>query len=399
MVVCGWQAMVCPSSVLLYFNSVFCLQRSIHEIDVFAHIFLPMFFRTIFVDFALYTSIARKPSLVVLQSAKDRVCVLQSTDEFQAESAKLASSLGLDVVVEGDIAIGLRPENESFSSVPWEFALVIEPYFLSESALNPLTYAVGVKSLQKSIPPSRNASRRKPSKSNTSKPFYVDFCPPTGTRLKRRIKGGGDLLAKAVGPRKGVFSQQDGAIIYDLTAGLGQDALLLANAGAKKVVMFERNPIVGALLKDALRRLDCLAGGLDSTTIPEDLRSEAEILSRKLFVQVADGQESLATRGSSLAEEFGRCDIIYLDPMFPTRTKSASVKKNMQILQALLESQVVDEDAREADEQLLLKTALQYARHRVVVKRPVSAPFLGGSSTPSHDIRGTTSRWDVYATN
>ena len=84
--------------------------------------------------------------------------------------------------------------------------------------------------------------------------------------------------------------------------------------------------------------------------------------------------------------------------MFPARTKSASVKKNMQILHGLLDSQAIDDAVRQLEEAELLGVAYEAARTRVVVKRPVNAEPLGGQQAlkPSYSIRGSVNRWDVY---
>ena len=57
--------------------------------------------------------------------------------------------------------------------------------------------------------------------------------------------------------------------------------------------------------------------------------------------------------------------MIYLDPMFPHRDKSALVKKEMQVFRTV----VGDDD----DSPALLKAALAVATYRVVVKRPRKA--------------------------
>ena len=82
-------------------------------------------------------------------------------------------------------------------------------------------------------------------------------------------------------------------------------------------------------------------------------------------------------------------DVIYLDPMFPSRRKSAAVKKEMVLFQTLLES----DDANDSVE--LLDWALSQNVARVVVKRPAKAPQLGPKS-PSHCISGKAVRFDVY---
>ena len=80
-------------------------------------------------------------------------------------------------------------------------------------------------------------------------------------------------------------------------------------------------------------------------------------------------------------------DIIYLDPMFPERKKSASVKKEMVILQDLLGNDKDSED--------FIQPALTCATQRVVVKRPRLATNIS-----AHDSQilpsGKSSRFDVY---
>ena len=81
-------------------------------------------------------------------------------------------------------------------------------------------------------------------------------------------------------------------------------------------------------------------------------------------------------------------DVIYLDPMFPNRQKSAKVKKTMQYFQ-----EIVFYDNEQ--EEKLLDLSLQKAQKRVVVKRPKLAPFLA-QKFPTHQIKGKTIRYDVY---
>ena len=93
----------------------------------------------------------------------------------------------------------------------------------------------------------------------------------------------------------------------------------------------------------------------------------------------------------SLAESFlAGVDVICLDPMFPQRDKSAAVKKEMVLFQALLETDA----SPDAADQLLAWALLQDVA-RVVVKRPVRAPHLG-ETQPSHAVSGKAVRFDVY---
>ena len=79
--------------------------------------------------------------------------------------------------------------------------------------------------------------------------------------------------------------------------------------------------------------------------------------------------------------------VIYLDPMFPHRDKTALVKKEMRLFRPLVGD---DQDAP-----ALLAAALALASHRVVVKRPRKAPPIEGLK-PSYALEGKSSRYDIY---
>lgn len=201
-------------------------------------------------------------------------------------------------------------------------------------------------------PPTRVAAR----------PIVVDF---TDDRLRhRRLRGGGfrQPIARAVGLRR-----NHPVRVLDATAGLGRDAFILASLGAQ-VLLLERSPLIAALLADGLRR-----GRSDSELAP--------ILARMQMIQV----DALAYLQG--LDEALRPDVIYLDPMYPPRSKSAKVKKEMIALQAVIGS------TQDAD--LLLAAALHAARKRVVVKRPRGAPPLADRSADAHTGAGNT-RFDIY---
>jgi len=80
-------------------------------------------------------------------------------------------------------------------------------------------------------------------------------------------------------------------------------------------------------------------------------------------------------------------DVVYLDPMFPPRDKSALVKKEMRAFHDVVGS---DDDA-----DALLAPALKLAQKRVVVKRPGYAGFLAGVA-PTMAVTGKNNRFDVY---
>ncbi|MCB1668711.1 MAG: class I SAM-dependent methyltransferase [Porticoccaceae bacterium] len=202
--------------------------------------------------------------------------------------------------------------------------------------------------------------------SGASGPVRCDFV--AGSAQHRRLYGGGKKqdISKATGLNKSGFKPS----ILDLTAGLGQDAFVLASLGAR-VTMVERNLLVHALLADGLERARTAAGD-------EQLQS---ILNRMVLYN-ANGVEYLQQiRPESMP------DVVYLDPMFPPREKSAKVKKEMQVFH-----QLVGEN-NDADQ--LLAEALVKARYRVVVKRPAHAPILGNRE-PGYSLKGKSTRFDIY---
>ena len=171
-----------------------------------------------------------------------------------------------------------------------------------------------------------------------------------------------ELLVRAARIRGG-----DGPLTaIDATAGLGEDALLLAAAGFE-VQLFERNPVIVALLRDALAR---------ASAVPELAPAVA-----RMSLAEADSVAALP----SVAEA---PDVVLLDPMFPAKRKDAAVKKKLQLLQRL-ERPCDDEEA-------LLEAALSARPRKVVVKRPVKGPCLAGR-TPSYSLSGKAVRFDCYA--
>jgi 16S rRNA (guanine1516-N2)-methyltransferase len=196
-----------------------------------------------------------------------------------------------------------------------------------------------------------------------SRPIYVDFLGGHLGRRRKNVVGAERMLAKAVGFKGKTLH------VVDATAGLGRDAFLLACMGCR-VTIFERSPVMAALLLDGIWR---------TCGVPK----VGEIVAQSMQLLPLDARPMLLEAGKAL-----RADVVYLDPMFPARGKSALAKKEMRICRLVAGD---DEDASE-----LLQIALGAARKRVVVKRPLKAPPLGGE--PSIVYKGTTIRYDVYLT-
>lgn len=173
---------------------------------------------------------------------------------------------------------------------------------------------------------------------------------------------------RALGVRKGEPRRPR---VLDATAGLGEDAWLLASAGCQ-VVCLERNPIVHALLRDGLRR------ALAEPPLQASQRQQGTIgLRHDSILQ----QGGCWTKGP--AEAF---DVVYLDPMFPTGRRAVE-RKPMRVLRHL----VGDDD----DAQALWQAAMQIPARRVVVKRPRKAPLLG-DVPPTLSQQGKALRYDIY---
>lgn len=156
-------------------------------------------------------------------------------------------------------------------------------------------------------------------------------------------------LAKALAIR----GSGEKRVIWDTTCGTGKDSLLISHFGAK-LTSFERNPAVFLLLKDALRRF------------PVDFHLE--------FGDARD---------LSLSE---RPEVIYYDPMYPAKKKSALARKEMRIFKEIVGD---DPDSKE-----FLEWALKTATERVVVKRPLEAvPII---EKPTASYTGKSTRYDMY---
>lgn len=168
-----------------------------------------------------------------------------------------------------------------------------------------------------------------------------------------------EMLVKAA-----KIKHADGVLTaIDATAGLGEDAILLAAAGFR-VQLYERNPIIAALLRDALER----AAKVDALS---------DIVSRMTF---AEADSITALQGLS-----ERPDIILLDPMFPERQKSALIKKKFQLLHS------IEQPCQ--DEEQLLQAAMQAHPRKIIIKRPLKGPYLA-DVRPSHSLSGKAIRYD-----
>lgn len=194
---------------------------------------------------------------------------------------------------------------------------------------------------------------------------HIDFTAGALQYRKKQVSLRKEALARALGLKTKAPKK-----IIDATAGAGRDSFILACLGFE-VTLLERSPVIFDLLNQAI----------------EHAKSQPDLqpILEKMHLQKADAIHWLAALDKNALP-----DIIYLDPMFPPRKKSAAVKKTMQQLHAL-----VGED-NDADH--LLQTALSCANERVVVKRSRLAKPLAALK-PNLSLIGKSSRFDIYLIN
>jgi 16S rRNA (guanine1516-N2)-methyltransferase len=198
--------------------------------------------------------------------------------------------------------------------------------------------------------------------SDTQTTTWVDFLSGKNTYRRQHASLRRETLARAMGLKNKTTPK-----IVDMTAGLGRDSFIIASLGFE-ITLLERSPIIHALLEDGMQR-----AAQNPAVAPIIRRMHLIHTDAILWIQ----QQNTALRPN----------IIYLDPMFPERSKSALVKKEMQIFQAVI-GEDIDRDA-------LLTAALACATQRVVVKRPRLADALAGVA-PAFSLTGSSSRFDVY---
>jgi len=135
--------------------------------------------------------------------------------------------------------------------------------------------------------------------------------------------------------------------------------------------MLERSAIIFTLIENAIER-----ASLNEKFEP--------ILKQGFTVLNCDANDYIKEQ---LSTDAIQPDVIYIDPMYPHRKKSALVKKDMQILQRL---HGADDNA-----DALLENALLLAKKRVVIKRPAQAETIS-KKKPNTCIKSKKTRYDIY---
>ena len=180
--------------------------------------------------------------------------------------------------------------------------------------------------------------------------FSIDFMSDQKNYNKKKLSIKNELISKALGGGK--FGHR----VLDLSAGLAIDCVFLAQLGYE-VVAVERNPLVYLCLQTALAQSPDL----------------------KIKFHFSDAKDFLKNKKPDV-------DVIYFDPMFPEKEKSALPRQEMVFFKALVGA---DEDGSDVLEQALKLKGVK----RVAVKRPLKAPAL---LKANGNLKGKLIRFDIY---
>lgn len=185
--------------------------------------------------------------------------------------------------------------------------------------------------------------------SDYGSPVYIDI--EANLRYHKKTFHKTALKTQPLARALGILKQKN-LHVFDATAGLLSDALLIYAMGAK-LSAFERNPLVQALITNALK----LYPLEDFQFFPKNIIEHTDFLD---------------------------CDVIYFDPMYQESNQKSLPKKEMQVFREFIGK---DSDAREVF--LFLKTL----KKRIVMKRSLKASPL---FPPDFTSSGKSTAYDVF---
>lgn len=171
-----------------------------------------------------------------------------------------------------------------------------------------------------------------------------------------------ELFAKALGIKQKTKNKLK---IYDSTCGSGKDSILMLFFGCK-VIATERNNVIYSLLLDARRRLFEYLEEINEVKLDFEIK----------YIDAKSGLE--------FVEE--NIDIIYCDPMYPSRKTKALPRKEIQIFKNNI--------GLDQDRHHLFEWALKQNVNKVIVKRPRKGVDLFG--VPTAIYTGKTTCYDMY---
>ncbi len=167
-------------------------------------------------------------------------------------------------------------------------------------------------------------------------PIYVDFLSSAAQFRRQHGGGKGQLIAKAVGV-KAAYKPS----VLDVTAGLGARCICAGLFGVSRTHGGAPLPSLALLLEDGLQRLTREKNLALSLTTMDAL--------------------------SYLKSDPSPWEVIYLDPMFPIKTKTALAKKEMRLLRDIVGE---DLDAATSSSEQTLQHAQKKSRRQTPPPSP-----------------------------
>lgn len=181
-----------------------------------------------------------------------------------------------------------------------------------------------------------------------------------------------DLLARAIGYKaKNKENEAPSLRVLDATAGLCRDAFHMASLGCE-VLALEENAMLFEVLSFHIGKL---------------------VADYKLSIKHYESKKFMREYLESASKPLQKFDVVYLDPMFPEKKKTAKSGKESILLKLLAPI------SKSENEMELFKLARAVAARRVVVKRPLHAPSLSLGDKmikPTAQFKGKSVRYDVY---
>ena len=272
----------------------------------------------------------------MLQLQKAVCVVMPANKEYIEIANELANKLNLPI-------LSNEHNNWLFEKI-YDNCLPISSY--TYQSLD--TYTICIKPMNNSLN-SKPKCKSKRQTYSTMQLFFINFCPNPKSKLEQRLEKqvhqkGSKSLLKAVAPNK-LGDNGNGAIMFDLNTGFGQDSIMMALGGASKVHMVERDPIVHFLLASIIHHLELvlyLVIDKDNIRYNQEITRARDLLKILVLHQCDSVKFSKLARLSLLDQDqskaIPRPDVYYFDPIFLPRTKSSTVKKNMQILYGLFQN-------------------------------------------------------------
>lgn len=201
------------------------------------------------------------------------------------------------------------------------------------------------------------------------KPLTVDFLSEDWKFRLARTWNSREVLRQALGAKRGAVLK-----IVDATGGLLSDAYLMAEWG-HDVIAFEQNILLAYLGAEACARVE--------------VHRPLNTLAKKRSLRFVPGRFEAACLDGLKA------DVVYLDPMYPDKKKSALNSKEMRIVKKCTESMHHWSDGELSE---LIKECLSQVSKRVVLKRPVWAPQLpaGLNDLLSYELKGKGTKFCVF---